>query len=415
MKKKIAIIVQRYGKAVNGGAEVHARMIAEKLNIKYDITVLTSRALSSFKPEYPAGASEENGIKIIRFDHKEPDRKAVHSFYRKFRGRHLFQKIYRALGKPNWYLKIFPEADPKNIDGNKWLEIQGPAVYELIPYLQNQKDHYSAFIFITYQFYPTAISVQAVGDKSILIPTMHDDTQAHFPVFQKVMAAPKVILFNTLSEQKFSEKNFAIAHVHKRIAAVGIEPVDDNKDPSVLQRFGIKGKYILYVGRIDVSKGCDELIEYFEDYCSRYGNEIQLVLAGKNLMSADEKKSGNILFTGFISERDKLQLMEQAELLVIPSKYESLSLVLLESFACRVPVMVNEKCEVLNDHIKLSNGGWSYTGKENFIKQLKHVTSNNEERLLKAEAAYKYVNENYTWEKVLHVFDEAIALVEEKE
>ena len=42
--KKIGIIIQRYGKNVNGGAEVHARMIAEQLMNKYDVTILTSCA-----------------------------------------------------------------------------------------------------------------------------------------------------------------------------------------------------------------------------------------------------------------------------------------------------------------------------------------------------------------------------------
>ena len=100
-KRKIGLIVQRYGRQVNGGAEVLARMVAEKLALKYDITVLTSRALDYhfWKPELPEGESEENGVKIIRFDHKpKAAAKKVHRLNRQYRGRLLYQTFYSFIG-----------------------------------------------------------------------------------------------------------------------------------------------------------------------------------------------------------------------------------------------------------------------------------------------------------------------------
>lgn len=416
-KKKIGIIVQRYGKEVNGGAETLARMVAEKLTDKYDVTVLTSLALNyhRWKPTYPAGETEENGVKIIRFDNREGvGNKALHKLNRKYRGRHLYQKIYRALGRPAWYEKLFPGADVKHLDPDVWLLNQGPATIDLIPYLKENVNNYNAYIFVTYQYYPTALGVQAVGHKSIMLPTMHDDAQARFPVFQKVMAAPKVLLFLTPGEKRFSEAHFPIANIKREIAGVGIDLPDDYIDPDTLSKFGITGRYIIYVGRIDEAKGCKEMLNYFHAYVQETKSDLKLVLAGKNMMGADESMPGTI-FTGFISDEDKVQLMKQADVLIMPSKYESLSLVLLESFACKVPVLANEECEVLKDHIEMSGGGWVYNGGDRFKEQLAVIVKDPELRVRKGLAGYKYVTENYTWEKVMQVFDDAIQYVAENQ
>ena len=412
--RKIGLIVQRYGRQVNGGAEVLARMVAEKLALKYDITVLTSRALDYhfWEPELPEGESVENGVKIIRFDHKpKATAKKVHRLNRQYRGRLLYQKFYRFIGEPSWYLKLFPTAEIGEQDGILWVENQGPATYGLIEYLkENQKD-YDAFIFVTYLYYPTVAGLLAVPDKSIFIPTMHDEQPAYFPIFKKTMKAPRSLMFLTESEKKFSNELFDIAHIRQDVMSVGIEEVDDRKNKSLIEKFKIKGKYIVYVGRIDAAKGCKELLSYFENYLNKNKDFITLVLAGKNMIDAVE--NDNIIYAGFVSDEEKEQLMKHAEALIIPSKYESLSLVVLESFACKVPVIANGECEVLKDHIVDSNGGWTYTNEDEFSAVLKKVIAGTE-NVEKGLNGCKYVTNNYSWQKAMNVFDEAIEYVIEK-
>ena len=411
-KKRIAIIVQRYGKQINGGAEVHARMIAEKLSSKYDVTVLTSRALDyyTWKAELPRGKSTENGIKIIRFDHRGvPNEHDIHIINRMYRGRLWYQKLYRLLGKPSWFLHFFPLSGIKEIKEQRWLEDQGPAVYKLLHYLRKNENTYAAFIFFTYLYYPTAVGMPLVAHKSLLIPTMHDEPEAYHPFYKKVMAAPKRLLFNTESEKRFSEKMFPIKDVSKDIVAVGIDPVNESRDPAVLSKFNITGRYVIYVGRIDKVKGCEVLLEYFTNYTKKYGTDVSLVLAGKNMIAS--KSAVNIIYTGFVSDEEKLQLMKQAIALITPSKYESLSLVLLESFACRVPVIANRLCEVLEDHINASDGGWLFSDEEEFIECVHSAQARNDEREQKGLNGFNYVQKNYSWEKVLRQFDDAINFV----
>ncbi|MFC4263068.1 glycosyltransferase family 4 protein [Ferruginibacter yonginensis] len=410
-KRKIAITVQRYGKNVNGGAEVFARMIAEKLIETYDVTILTSRALDyhTWKPELPEGTTIENGVTIKRFNHKpKASEKKIHHLKRSYRGRHLYQKFYRFLGRPKWYLKLFPTAEYHDKYGIQWLEHQGPTTYGLVQYIKENENTYDAFIFITYLYYPTAAGLLTVPHKSIFIPTMHDEQPAYFPIFQKTMAAPKSLLFLTASEQKFSQGLFKIDHIKQAVASVGVDPVSDVKDNTVIEKFGINGKYIVYVGRIDTAKGCGEMLSYFTDYLKDTGNAVTLVLAGKNMM--DAVNHPNIKYVGFVSDEEKEQLIKHAEALIIPSKHESLSLVVLESFACKVPVMANQLCDVLKDHIELSNGGWLFEDKNSFYKALNDVMAN-VDNTQKGLNGYNYVMNNFTWDHVLNTYNELIDYV----
>ena len=409
--KKIGLIVQRYGQQVNGGAEVLARMVAEKLALKYDITVLTSRALDYhfWEPELPEGESEENGVKIIRFDHKpKAAAKKVHRLNRQYRGRLLYQKFYRFIGEPSWYLKLFPSAEISEQDGILWVENQGPATYGLIEYLKENEKNFDAFIFVTYLYFPTVAGLLAVPHKSIFIPTMHDEQPAYFPIFKKTMVAPRSLMFLTESEKKFSNELFDIAGIRQDVMSIGIDAVDDKKNIEMIQKFKIKGKYIIYVGRIDAAKGCKELLNYFASFSKQNKASITLVLAGKNMIDAVE--NDNIIYAGFVSDEEKEQLMKHAEALIIPSKYESLSLVVLESFACKVPVIANGECEVLKDHIVNSNGGWTYTNEEEFSTVLKKVIEGTE-NTQKGLNGYEYVTNNYSWQKAMNIFDEAIEYV----
>lgn len=415
MKKRLGIVIQTFGVEVNGGAEVHTRMIAEKLSATYQVTVLTSRALDfrTWEPHYPAGPSVENGIEILRFTNScRRSGKEQEYWGRKIRGRHFPQKVHRWMGKPKWLLKFFPQAGITLQDGVAWLEAQGPCMPDLLSYLTNNEKVYAAFIFITAAYYPSAMGVLTVPHKSILIPTMHDERSIYGEIYQKVMAAPQWLLFNTRAEQKFSENLFSIGHVHKRIAGVGIERFADClfPDKTVLAQYRITKPYLIYVGRIDSAKGCDTLINFFLRYVTETGQEVKLVMVGKNFM--EPILHPNIAFTGFVAEEVKRQLMLQATALVIPSAYESLSLVLLESFGCRVPVVANGQTEVLKDHIDDSSGGWCYTDYVGFKQAVSEATTNPDENARKGAAAYQYVKKNYSWEKVMAVFGEAIADVQ---
>ena len=66
---KLAVVVQRYGADINGGAELHARYIAERLSRHASVEVVTTcaRDYVTWKNELPAGVEQVNGITVRRF------------------------------------------------------------------------------------------------------------------------------------------------------------------------------------------------------------------------------------------------------------------------------------------------------------------------------------------------------------
>ena len=69
--------------------------------------------------------------------------------------------------------------------------------------------------------------------------------------------------------------------------------------------------------------------------------------------------------------QERLQALEAATVVVVPSPYESLSLLALESFAVGTPILANARSEVLVDHCQKSNAGLYYADRDEFVESLK--------------------------------------------
>ncbi len=69
MREKIAFVVGRYGKEINGGAELHCRMLAQRAAERYDIEILTTciKDMVSKENSYPEGEETVDGILVRRF------------------------------------------------------------------------------------------------------------------------------------------------------------------------------------------------------------------------------------------------------------------------------------------------------------------------------------------------------------
>ena len=94
-------------------------------------------------------------------------------------------------------------------------------------------------------------------------------------------------------------------------------------------------------------------------------------------------------------------MLENARLLVMPSEYESLSLVILESMAVGRPVLVNGRCAVLKGQCLRSNAGLYYRDFFEFEAGLNYILSDKEAYRQMCENGYKFVKENYNWDKVV--------------
>lgn len=388
-KKRIAIINQRYGEEVNGGSEYYTKKLAEHLKDCYEIEVLTTTArdYDTWKPFYEEGETVVNGVAVRRF-HVEKPRFVMKSRIISVTMRVLPRSLRRML---QFY----------------WLKEQGPYCPKLIEYIRQHEAEYDTLLFVTYLYYPTAVGILQKPDKSILVPTAHDEYCIYFPYYRDVFQRPRGIVYLTETEKSFTESLFHNQDIPNVVAGAGIEVPQEPGTEEVLKKYGIEEPYIIYVGRVSRGKGCASLFRQFEQYKREKKSGLKLVMVGKMMM--DEPSHPDICCLGFISEEDKYALMAGARALVLPSEFESLSLVVLESMALGVPVLVNGKCEVLKAHCENSRGGFYYRDYEEFCSYIERLLPDSSERDEMCRKAKAYVSQGYSWE---HTVGEYRRLIE---
>lgn len=377
-KEKIAFICQRYGLEVNGGAELYCRQVAEHMQMQYDVTVYTTCAVDyvTWKNEYKPGEEEINGIRVKRYPVK------------KERNQMLFGLIHKlVMENPN-------HSDKQEAE---WIDKQGPLCPALIDAIRAEYREYKAILFVTYLYYTSVKGLGLNLPNAILVPTVHDEPPVYLRVFDKVFENAKGIAWNTPEERAFAYKRFpGIRNTPSVMTGIGID-LPPEQLPGLPE--GVEeGKYIVYAGRIDENKGCREMFEFFLKYKQKHPGELKLVLMGKPVI--DIPKSPDILPLGFVTEETKLAVMAAAKALVLFSRFESLSMVVLESMMMGRPVLVTEHCEVLKGHCVRSNAGLYFKSYAEFEATLNYLLTHDEEYEIMRENGKQYVEAYYRWDKI---------------
>lgn len=374
---KLAFVVQRYGLEVNGGAELLCRFVAEHLSKYCEVEIITTCAKDyiSWRDEYKPGKDNVNGITVWRFPVDAP------------RDIQDFNKISE---------KVFTKAHNKE-EEIVWMKRQGPYSTDLLNFISDHKDIYDFFIFITYLYCTTFFGLPLVKNKAILVPTAHDEPPIYLSIFKSLFKLPKAIIYNTVEEKKFVESKFCIQNISNDTIGVGIDMPEKMDGRDFKAKYGVCN-FIIYAGRIDESKGCHKLFEYFLRYKKETQSEIKLVLLGKPVMKVPEHP--DIFSLGFVSEQDKFNGIKAAQLLIMPSKYESFSMAIMESWLCNRAVLVNGDCRVLKGHATKSNGGLWYQNYEEFGECLSLMLSNEKLRDCMGKNGKMYVEKNYSWNNV---------------
>ncbi len=130
-----------------------------------------------------------------------------------------------------------------------------------------------------------------------------------------------------------------------RTERYGVRP----KRADLIARYGLAGKRVLLtLGRIageERSKGFDEVLEVLPSLLHTDPDLIYLIAGRGNDVARLEEKArvlgveSRVVFTGFVSEDEKADLYNLADVYVMPSRGEGFGFVLLEAMACGVPVI----------------------------------------------------------------------------
>lgn len=379
-KMRIALVNQRYGLEVNGGSEYYTRQLAEHMAGLYDVEVLTTRALDygTWENYYEKDEEQIHGIRVRRFPvERKRDTAGM--------------KFWNRIGRYLPFMRRYCE--------NRWIDAQGPYSPDLIQFIESHVEDYDIFLFVTYLYYHSVRGIPKVAGRAVLLPTAHDEPYIYFSIYQDVFQSCKGLIYLTPEEKSFVERMFSVKQYPNCVTGAGVEVPPEVDEKSFREAFGIDGEYFIYAGRIDPAKGCDEMFRIFRMYKEKNQESgLKLVLMGKAMMEIPEAE--DLIYLGFVSEKVKFDGISGARALWLPSKYESLSIAVLEALALGVPVLVDGRCEVLKGHCMRSKAGWYYKDDDEALESLKRLLTEKDREAL-SDRAKKYIQDNYQWDIIL--------------
>lgn len=181
----------------------------------------------------------------------------------------------------------------------------------------------------------------------------------------------------------------------------------------VLKKYGIKNKYILFIGNIEPRKNIIGILNSYNFLKDRIKSEYSLVLAGGGGWQNDEIKiklndmtNLNIVCPGYIDERDIPALYSGASLFIFPSYYEGWGMPVLEAMACGVPVITSDNSslpEVAGNAAIMVDADET----KKITSSIELVLSNNKikkEMIIKGYSQAK----KFSWEKSAKIFNNII-------
>ena len=377
-RRKICLVVQRYGPEVNGGAELLTRAYAERLKDLYDTDIATTKALDymTWADWYTEDTEVIGGVTVHRFSVREE---------------RVMDRFHEINAK-------FVHNCMEEGDEQIWIDRQGPLVPQMIEWLKEHESDYDCFLFFTYLYYQSVMGVPALKDKAVLVPFAHDEPFLKMEVYRKLFTSPKAILFSTEEERHLIRTKFRNYRIPCLIGGSGVDVPQDISADRFRTKYGLDS-YMLYIGRIDTGKNCEELFDFFVRYKEENPSSLKLVLMGREVIPVPQRD--DIVSLGFVSEQDKYDGLAGCRFLVLSSLYESLSMVVLEAFAVKKPVLVNRKCEVLKAHCDKSGGGRTYETYEEFAQAVNACMNDAGMCADMGEKGYVYVQENYRWDVIM--------------
>jgi glycosyltransferase involved in cell wall biosynthesis len=387
---RLVFVVQRYGLEIDGGAEYECRRVAETLAAHHDIEVLTTcaRDYLTWANVYAPGVETLNGVRVRRFAVGRPRRVRAFGRFadRLYATRHTF----------------FDEAE--------WVRRQGPLCLSLVEWIRAHADEPDGFLFFTYLYLPTLLGLPLVAHKAILVPTAHDERPIHLDLFRTLFRLPRALVYQTEEEQAFVEARFHTTHIPSAVIGAGVDPASDAQPDRFRRQHGISGPFLLYVGRVDVEKGCQELVEQFLAWRTRTREPVMLVLMGTQAMRLPRHPALRPL--GFRPEFEKWDALAAATALVMPSPHESFSFVILEAWSQGAPVLATARSPILRGHVERSGGGLLYDLRpHDFDAGVEALLADEGLRKSLSERGRAYVEARYRWPRITRQFLEFLERV----
>lgn len=386
---KLACVVHRFGAELAGGSEAHCRHVATHLAAHHDVTILTSCAKDhiTWRNEYEPGASTLGPLKVLRFPASRQ------------RSLHRFSEISE---------QAFSGSASDAVQ-EEWFRENGPELPGLLDHLRTRGHEYDAVLFWAFRYAEVYFGLPLVADRAVLVPTAEDDPLMRVSILDRFLSLPAGYVFLTPEEQELVERRIPGTPPPSCIIGSGLDAAPDVSSVTDLASVGVRDPFVLYLGRIDPNKGCGDLLHHFIRYKAEHDDPVQLVMAGPASMPLPSHDA--VRYLGFVDEPTREALLRQAQMLMMPSRYESLSLVLLEAWNHALPALVNGHCAVLKGQARRANGALYYRNYDEFARGLTVLRERRDVARTLGEQGLAYVEQEYRWPTVVAKIDALLTRV----
>lgn len=377
---RLAFVTPWYGNR-NGGAEVFCAGLARALQAAgRPVEILTTCCRDPFhdwsENHWPEGETVVDGIRVRRFPvrRRNADRYA-----------HLAGALQRDGG-------LAPDQEEELLRNS----INSDA---LCRFIADHRREY-LFFFLPYLYGTTWFGVrECLPEHAFLIPCLHNEPFAYLGLMQQMFRRVRGCLFLSPPERDFASALYDLTDVFQAVMGGGLDRLTPGTPERFRQRSGLDAPFLLYVGRKVAGKGADLLLRYFGDYVALFPEEkdLHLVLIGSGDLHIPEDLRARVHSLRAETAEEVYDAMAACEIFVQPSFLESFSIVLMEAWLNRRPVLVNGQCEVTTYHALASNGGLYFSSFGEFAECVRLLRTNPLLGHRLGMNGERYVTENYLW------------------
>jgi glycosyltransferase involved in cell wall biosynthesis len=223
----------------------------------------------------------------------------------------------------------------------------------------------------------------------------------------------RALMYNSPEEKRLIQAVSSNHDVPGVVVGIGSEIPQYPQAERFRQKYGITDRFALYVGRIDQNKGCKELFSFFLKGLHALPKGLQLVLIGKDMLPIPEHP--RIRHLGFLDDQDKFDALAASDLLMMPSYYESLSMVALEAWALGKPVLANGKCEVLRGQCVRSQAGLYYETAAEFVETLRAISESRRLNAAFGANGRTFFQQHYAWQVIEQKYLDILAQLKDED
>jgi glycosyltransferase involved in cell wall biosynthesis len=388
---KLLYVVQRYGESIVGGSEAATRMFAEHLAARgHEVEVLTScaQSYSDWANVFEPGVSELNGVRVHRLPVNEPRRAD------------RFGRLHEWMVAGSRPVSQFQQ--------QRWAKHMGPDMLDIPAWLGEHSSRFDVAVFMTYLYSTATRGLPAAAGRvpTVLQPTAHDEAPIWLSLYETLFRLPDAFLFFTPEERDFVRRRFRFEPVGD-VIGIGIDLTRATNVESWRAANGVADSpYVLYVGRIDATKGSLEAYEFFVEFRRRHGGGLKFVFVGEQISTIPPHP--DVVFAGFLDDESKRSAIAGSLALIQPSRFESFSIVLCEAWVQDRPAIVHGDSEVLAGQARRSRAAIPYRGFAEFEAALQYLLEDPSRSDAMGRNGRAYVEANYNWDRVLDTMERTL-------